>query len=352
MASEIATTDGAPSSQPPAAGAVLADGHRAVAAVQAAVLMAHKFPRDETAAFKRVLQACHRKALAEQALYAYKRGSALVEGPSIRLAEAIAQSWGNLEFGMREISQDWDRSEVEAYCWDLETNVRRSVVFTVPHVRYTKSDGRIQLGGGDPRDIYELVANMAARRVRACILAVIPGDVVEGAEETCRQTLAGASTEPLIDRVRKAVVYFGEQGVTQEMIERHLGHKLDACTETELVRLKGVAQALKDGFAKREDFFGPLGRASSVEVGSALESASDALDAASETAKERPAPSSKISDQQAQQIDGAVRGSGLTDDEVLALLERYGVSAYNDLSTTQYQSVLTELLRRPKKGRK
>jgi len=73
--------------------------------VQAAMVIAKKFPRDTVAAWDRIMMACKRKVLAEQAVYAYPRGDTTVEGPSIRLAEAMAQSWGNIDFGIIELEQ-------------------------------------------------------------------------------------------------------------------------------------------------------------------------------------------------------------------------------------------------------
>jgi len=69
---------------------------RAAQEVQAAMVVAKKFPRDVTASLARILTNCKRKALAEQAVYAYPRGKEVVSGPTIRLAEVLAQSWGNM----------------------------------------------------------------------------------------------------------------------------------------------------------------------------------------------------------------------------------------------------------------
>ena len=60
--------------------------------VQGAIVMAKKFPRDEVESFNRIVRACQRKGLAENAMYEYPRGGAKVVGPSIRLAEAMAQN--------------------------------------------------------------------------------------------------------------------------------------------------------------------------------------------------------------------------------------------------------------------
>ncbi|BBP87435.1 hypothetical protein BsIDN1_10530 [Bacillus safensis] len=62
--------------------------------VQAAMVVAKKFPRDVYAAFERIKKACERKLLAESAVYEYPKGGSKISGPSIRLAEALAQNWG------------------------------------------------------------------------------------------------------------------------------------------------------------------------------------------------------------------------------------------------------------------
>lgn len=224
--------------------------------VQAAMIIAKKFPRDENQAFQRIIKACQRKSLAEEACYVYKRGDSLITGPSIRMAEALAQNWGNIDFGVLELEQHNGESTVMTYAWDLETNARSSKVFTVKHERHVgKGDNKEIKLLTDPRDIYEMTANQGARRLRACILAVIPGDIVEAAVSECERTMAGKTAEPLIDRVRKMVVAFGEYGVSQEMIEARLGHNLDATIEQELVQLRKIYQTIRDGMGKREDYF-------------------------------------------------------------------------------------------------
>lgn len=221
--------------------------------VQAAMVIAKKFPRDEVESFNRILRACQRKGLAEGAMYEYPRGGTKVTGPSIRLAEAMAQNWGNIDFGILELEQKSGESQVMAYAWDLETNTRQTKVFSVPHMRGTKR-GNVPLT--DPRDIYEMVANQGARRLRACILGVIPGDVVDAAVEECHKTLVSGNKEPLIDRVRKGIKLFEDKfSVTKEMIEKYIGCKTEAFSENDMLRLNNVYRSLRDGMAKREYYF-------------------------------------------------------------------------------------------------
>lgn len=220
--------------------------------VQAAMIVAKRFPRDETASWNRIMSACKRTGLAEKARYEYPRGGENVSGPSIRLAEAMAQAWGNLDFGVIELDQKMGESTVMAYCWDLETNTRQTKIFTVPHIRQTKKGAKALT---DPRDIYEMVANQGARRLRACILGIIPKDVVDDALDQCTKTLTGGK-EPLIDRVRKMVAVFQEKiGVPQSCLEEYIGCKAEAFTEQSIIRLRGVYTAITEGRADREDYF-------------------------------------------------------------------------------------------------
>jgi hypothetical protein len=221
--------------------------------VQAAVFMAKRFPRNENTALSRITQSCQRLGLASKAVYTYPRGNQNVTGPSIRLAEAIAQAWGNIQCGVVELEQRPGESTCMSYCWDIETNTRDCRVFTVPHIRQTRNGVQTLT---DPRDIYELVANQGARRKRACILAVIPKDVVDYAVEACQKTLSTAYKEPLIDRLRNMVNLFQKNySVPLESIEKYMGYTLDAFTEMDGATLAGIYNALKDGTAKREDYF-------------------------------------------------------------------------------------------------
>lgn len=254
--------------------------------VQAAMVVAKKFPRDENAAWQRIITACHRKTLAEQAMYEYPRGGTKVTGPSIRLAEAMAQAWGNIDFGITELEQRGGESVVMAYAWDLETNSRQTKIFTVPHVRSTKN-GNYPLT--DPRDIYEMVANQGARRLRACILGIIPGDVIDSAIEECQKTLSGNNKTPLIDRVRKGAKMFDEKfSVTIPMLEKYIGCKLEAFSENDLIRLNNVYRSLNDGMAKREDYFDIAAGLEVGEVSDPFEKAEEKKKSAKKKAEDKP----------------------------------------------------------------
>jgi len=228
------------------------ENQRAMAEVQGAIILAKKFPRDQKEAMDRILIACQRSGLAEQALYSYSRGGTEITGESIRLAEAMAQNWGNVQYGIRELEQRNGESTVEAFCWDMETNVRQTRTFQVKHERYTKSYGNKKLE--DPRDIYEMTANQGARRLRACILGIIPGDIKESAVSQCEQTLK-AKADTSADALKKLVEKFADLKVTKEQIEKRIQRRLDTITPAQLINLRKVYNSMKDGMSGPADWF-------------------------------------------------------------------------------------------------
>lgn len=223
--------------------------------VQAAVFMAKRFPRNENESLARILRACERPGLANKAIYSYPKGGSQVSGPSVRLAEAMAQAWGNIQSGVVELEQREGESTCMAYCWDIETNTRECKIFTVKHQISTKNGMKVLT---DPRDIYELVANQGARRKRACILNIIPGDIVDEAVARCNKTLGAGNRNqpPLIDRLRDMTGRFQKYySVPLSSIEKYFGYPLDVFTEMDGMTLAGIYNALRDGVAKREDYF-------------------------------------------------------------------------------------------------
>ena len=231
----------------------MAGASREMEEVKGQIFMAKQFPRNVYQAEQRILDTCKRPALAQVAMYKYPKGGKAVTGPSIRLAEAIAQNWGNLSYGIQELEQRNGESVAKAFCWDLETNVRQEKVFTVKHAISTRK-GLKQLT--DPRDIYEKVANDGTRRLRACILGVIPGDIVDQAIEQCEKTLSGNSKGPIKERIANALNGFKESyQVTQEMIEKRFGYNTASFTEIDVIELGKIFNSLNDSMSKVEDWF-------------------------------------------------------------------------------------------------
>jgi hypothetical protein len=257
---------------PPVNGLMASLEAREIAEMQAAYIIAKKFPRDRNVSEVNIYEACKSHSFAEKAIYAYPKGNGLVTGPSIRLAEVIAQCWGNIKFGVKELSRNNGSSLVEVFAIDLQTNTVKPMVFTVPHTREKrdkKTGLMIKIPLTDDRDIYEIVANMASRRLRNCILAILPSVIVKNAVKQCEETME-SSEIPMTERIQIMVKKFHDQGIKVEHLEKRLGHKLDATIASELVTLHGIYKSIKDGFASREDFFDISVKSSATDAESTL----------------------------------------------------------------------------------
>lgn len=233
--------------------------NKAVGEMMASIYIAKQFPRDLVEVTRRLNESCSRLKLAEKATYSYPRGGSTVTGPSIRLAEVLVGAWGNMDAGWQIISRRFDPrknhdiAECVAFAWDKETNIRREILFEVPLIREKRSGDEVLTS---ERDIYELCANMASRRIRACILQVLPGWLVEEAMDRVQATLESGDTRPMADRVRSMLAAFVSLGVTESMVEKWLGHPVAEIKKPELLRLGREYNALKDGLSTVREIFG------------------------------------------------------------------------------------------------
>jgi hypothetical protein len=219
---------------------------RAVAEVQAAVVVAQQCPRDVQFAVQQMRESCAQKALADRAFFRYSRGGSTITGPSVHLARELARVWGNIQYGISELRRDDDEkiSEMQAFAWDVQTNTRSAAIFIVPHKRDTKA-GQKDLT--DLRDVYENNANQGARRVREAIFAVLPPWFTEEAKELCQQAIADGGGKPLAQRIADAVRWFESRGVRLSQLEDKVGSKRAKWEAVDVAQLDVIARSIRNG---------------------------------------------------------------------------------------------------------
>lgn len=227
---------------------------RAVAEVQAAVVVARNAPRSAERALAEMREVCGIPQLAERAFFRFSRGET-VTGETVHLARELARIWGNITYGLVELSRDDERaqSEMMAFAWDLETNARSQTTFIVPHARDTRQGPKALK---DARDVYENNANMGARRLREMIFAVLPVWFREEAAERCRATLENGGGKPLVQRIADCVGAFAEIGVSREQLARKMGRaSADALTAQDVATLGVVFKSIRRGEVARDEEF-------------------------------------------------------------------------------------------------
>jgi hypothetical protein len=234
--------------------ATAVEQQRAIAEVQAAVVVAQQCPRSLDEAIRQMKESCAQAALADMAFFRYPRAGQQITGPSVHLARELARCWGNVQYGISELRRDDAAhvSEMIAWAWDVQTNTRSSSSFIVPHETDTKQ-GRKKLN--DLRDVYENNANQGARRVREAIFAILPVWFTTQAKDLCNATITNGGTEPLAAQVAAMIGNFEALGITKKQLEAKLGRPSGEWVPQDLAQLRVIGGSINRGEVSKDDEF-------------------------------------------------------------------------------------------------
>jgi hypothetical protein len=308
---------------------------RAIAEVQGSIVLAQQRPRDTTRAIEDMRMSCGIKEMADCAFFKFPRGGSNITGASVQLARELARCWGNIDYGIKELSRNdgQGQSEMLAFAWDLETNVRAETTFIVPHLR-DKKGGPERLV--DVRDIYEVNANMGARRLREQIFAVLPRWFTEQAEQACHDTLQNGGGEPLPLRITKMVEAFAQLGITKKQLEKKVAGSIDKIDPVTLANLAITYKSIRRGEISKDDEF-PDDKAASIE-------------GALKGGEEKRAPVADKATPIAEQSAAAVARSQLqackTEAEIDDLWERLPIEICRELGADAVETAKAELVRK------
>lgn len=219
------------------------------AQVDIQITTAKRYPRS-LATFKK--QATEFATLDEETassmFYVLPRGGKKIEGPSVRLAEVVGSCWGNCRFGARIVATDDKFVTAQGMCFDLEKNISAAVEVKR---RITNKNG-VRFND----DMIQTTSNAACSiALRQAIFKVIPFALVKGIYDQARLTSLGKS-DSMADRRAKMLGWFLKVGVSEKQvlatIERNGPEEI---TIDDLITLKGLATAIKDGETTIEEAF-------------------------------------------------------------------------------------------------
>jgi hypothetical protein len=190
---------------------------------------------------------------ANECFYSLRRGGAeggtAIEGPSVRLAEIVAASWGNLRVASQIVGNDGKFITARGVCHDLETNV--AVACEVKR-RITDKYGKTY------NDDMQVVTGNAAGAIafRNAVFKVVPKAVISNAIGEIKQVLVKDTAQDLEEVKRKMFAVFAKKGVTKEMICNYfeVGGE-DEITADLVAELRTTYTAIKEGQATAEELF-------------------------------------------------------------------------------------------------
>lgn len=242
--------------------------------VQAAVVLARTFPRDEDLFYSRLMRTCERFSFADKATFTFPRGESEVEGPSVYLAREMARMWGNMHYGHRVLFEDETRLKIQGYAWDMESNSRVTEEQTVSKMvqRWTGKGNNRELiwREADEREKLELINRVGAKLSRNCILHLLPWDVVQDAMAACATTVAkNVKSDP--EAIRKQlIISFGQLNITPVMLNEYLGHPVKTCSPDELNKLRQIWKAIYNGESTWSSYMEAAAEARKVAAAAAM----------------------------------------------------------------------------------
>jgi hypothetical protein len=234
----------------------------AKAELDSAVLTARANPRHLRKAINNITSmATLDEDTAEECIYALPRGGKPIRGPSVRLAEIIAQQWGNCRVEAEVIEIDRINKIIKARgtFTDLETNT----AVRAPAARRI-ADKRGRLFNDDMITVTSAAVCSIARR--NAILAGVPKLAWRKAYDEAERVIRG-DIKTLAENREKAVRAFATYGVKPEQIFTILEiDSLEDVTLDHVVTLRAMYSSIKNGDATVEELFDPRRAGRSFEV--------------------------------------------------------------------------------------
>lgn len=185
---------------------------------------------------------------ASSCFYTLPRDGKQIEGPSVRLAEIVAASWGNMRAQANIVDENDEFITARGVCWDLENNV---AVSTEVRRRICGKNGR-----KFSTDMINTTANAACSiALRNAVFKVVPMAIARPIYEAARKVAIGDATT-LVKRRGDMVAYFAKMHVSAEQVCAAVGKAgIEDVGLEELATLKGLATAIKDGDTSVDDAF-------------------------------------------------------------------------------------------------
>lgn len=220
--------------------------------VEAQLDAAHRYKRSVNRFLQEAMGlATVTQEVAESCIYSIPRDGKQIAGPSVRLAEICASSYGNLHVAARIVDVEEDDVVAQGVAWDLEKNLR--VTVEVRRRIKGKSGRRFSA------DMITVTGNAAASiALRNAIFRVVPRAYIDRIYDKARQVAVG-DAKTLATRRAQVLDRLQKMGATQDRVVAKLGVAgVEDIGVEQLEVLIGLGTAIKDGMPVDEAFPEPV----------------------------------------------------------------------------------------------
>ena len=238
---------------------------QAKAMVESRYVMAMRNPRNMDQVRLDLIKECRRPSFADnKSTYYVKPIGQGVEGLGIRFVEVALRCMKNVLVETTMIFEDEIKEVHRVSVTDLEANitypldvrVSKTVERSKPNddgtyisVRKNSRGNNVYTVLGTDDDILNKRGALISKAIRTIGLRIIPGDLCDEAETIIKQVrLDKAAQDPDAER-RRIVDAFADLGVNATDLTSYLGHPIAQCSPAQLVHLRGIYGAIKDGEA-------------------------------------------------------------------------------------------------------
>lgn len=222
------------------------------AEVDVQIATAHRFPRSIASFFKRAeSMATATPEIAASMEYAKPVGGEKVKGPSVRLAEIVAATYGNLRVQSRVTSETDREITAQGVAHDLESNVAH---LTEVSVSLLKKDGtRVKAD-----QVINARAAACSKARRNAIFLAVPMALCQPIIAAARKVAVG-DEKTLPERRKAQLKWFEEHGIKRALVFTWLGVKdeVDITLEHMADLLAAANTAKEDGESLAEVFGKP-----------------------------------------------------------------------------------------------
>ena len=309
---------------------------QARAMIESRYVMAMRNPRNMDQVRQDLLKECRRPSFAhnKSTLYHKPIGKG-VEGLGIRFVEVALRCYRNVLSESIMVYADAEK-EIHRVCvtdlennntWPMDITVTKTVERSKPaddgsyiSVRKNSYGNLVYTVPANDDDLLNKRLALISKALRTAGLRIIPGDLQDEAEEIIRSIrLDQAAKDPDAERKRIADA-FGELGVKAANLAAYLGHSLDSCTPAELVDLRGLYGALRDGEATWQTVMENKRAQTGAEPGAGIEGEPAKPKTGAEALKAAAKAKPKAKEQtQATVAAGGERGERVGDDPALGI---------------------------------